>query len=168
MQVVIALVVTPEGFPLAYEVLPGNTTDKSTPRDFLTKVENQYGRARRVWVMDRGIPTEEVLQEMRAATESPVQYLVGTPKGRLGQMGAELLKLPWHQAREGVRVKLLPRDGELYLCVESQARIGKERGMRGHRLRTLLTRLKDLQRQRPGYETLLLKLGAPEDHRNVK
>jgi hypothetical protein len=160
VQVVIALVVTPEGFPLAYEVLPGNTTDKSTLRDFLTKVENRYGRARRVWVMDRGIPTEEVLQEMRAATESPVQYLVGTPKGRLGQMEAELLKLPWHLAREGVRVKLLPRDGELYLCVESQARIGKERGMRGRRLRTLLTRLKELQRQRPGYETLLLKLGA--------
>ena len=85
---------TPEGFPLAYEVLPGNTTDKSTLRDFLKKIENQYGRARRVWVMDRGIPTEEVLLEMRAATESPVQYLVGTPKSRLGQMEAELLKLP--------------------------------------------------------------------------
>lgn len=160
VQVVIALIVTPEGFPLAYEVLPGNTTDKSTLREFLGKIETQYGKARRVWVMDRGIPTEEVLQEMRAATEAPVQYLVGTPKGRLGQMEAELLKLPWHQAREGVRVKLLPRDGELYLCVESQARIGKERGMRGRRLRMLITRLKDLQRQRPGYETLLLKLGA--------
>jgi hypothetical protein len=160
VQVVIALIVTPEGFPLAYEVLPGNTTDKSTLRGFLEKIETQYGKARRVWVMDRGIPTEEVLQEMRAATEAPVQYLVGTPKGRLGQMEAELLKLPWHQAREGVRVKLLPRDGELYLCVESQARIGKERGMRGRRLRMLITRLKDLQRQRPGYETLLLKLGA--------
>ena len=113
VQVVIALIVTPEGFPLAHEVLPGNTTDKSTLRDFLQKIETQYGRARRVWVMDRGIPTEEVLEEMRQAGGPPVEYLVGTPKGRLGKLEAELLKQPWQQAREGVRVKLLPQDGEL-------------------------------------------------------
>jgi len=113
VQVVIALIVTPEGFPLAHEALPGNTTDKSTLRDFLQKIETQYGRARRVWVMDRGIPTEEVLEEMRQAGGPPVQYLVGTPKGRLGKLEAELLKQPWQQAREGVRVKLLPQDGEL-------------------------------------------------------
>lgn len=160
VQVVIALIVTPEGFPLAYEVLPGNTSDKSTLRDFLRKIETQYGQARRVWVMDRGIPTEEVLQEMRAAHEPPVQYLVGTPKGRLGKMEAELLKLPWQQARAGVRVKLLPQDQELYVCIESQARVGKERSMRRRRLKALLARLQDLQRQRPSYESLLLKLGA--------
>lgn len=160
VQVVIALIVTPEGFPLAYEVLPGNTPDNSTLRDFLLKIETQYGKARRVWVMDRGIPTEEVLGEMRAANEPPVQYLVGTPKGKLGAMEAELLKLPWQQARQGVRVKLLPRQQELYVCVESQARVGKERGMRRRRLRLLIARLKELQRQRPSYETLLLKLGA--------
>jgi len=160
VQVVIALIVTPEGFPLAYEVLPGNTSDKSTLRDFLRKIETQYGRARRVWVMDRGIPTEEVLAEMRAADEPPVQYLVGTPKGRLGKMEAGLLKLPWQQAREGVRVKLLAQDHELYVCVESQARVGKERSMRRRRLKSLIARLKDLQRQRPSYERLLLKLGA--------
>ena len=160
VQVVIALIVTPEGFPLAYEVLPGNTSDKSTLRDFLQKIETQYGKARRVWVMDRGIPTDEVLQEMRAADEPPVQYLVGTPKGRLGKMEAELLKLPWQQAREGVRVKLLPQDNELYVCIESQARVGKERSMRRRRLKALIARLKDLQRQRPSYEALLLKLGA--------
>lgn len=164
VQVVIALIVTPEGFPLAYEVLPGNTSDKSTLKDFLTKIEDQYGKARRVWVMDRGIPTEEVLAEMRAAAEPPVQYLVGTPKGRLGKMEAELLKLPWQQAREGVRVKLLAQaqNRELYVCVESQARVGKERAMRRRRLRILIARLKDLQRQRPSYETLLLKLGAAQ------
>src|ERR1022692_154144 len=65
-QVVIALVVTPEGFPLAYEVRDGHTSDRTTLRGFLAKIEAQYGRARRVWLMDRGIPTEEVLQEMRA------------------------------------------------------------------------------------------------------
>ena len=65
-QVVIALVVTPEGFPLAYEVMEGNTSDRTTLRGFLTKIEAQYGRARRVWLMDRGIPSEEVLQEMRS------------------------------------------------------------------------------------------------------
>ena len=79
---VIALVVTPDGLPLAYEVLSGNTSDKTTLRDFLARIERQYGRARRVWLMDRGIPTEEVLAEMRRA-DPPVQYLVGTPKGRL-------------------------------------------------------------------------------------
>ena len=160
VQVVIALIVTPEGFPLAYEVLPGNTTDKTTLRGFMGKIEAQYGKARRVWVMDRGIPTEEVLQEMRAADEPPVQYLVGTPKGRLGKLEGDLIKLPWQQAREGVRVKLLPQDKELYVCVESRARVGKERSMRRRRLKRLIARLKELQAQRPGYETLLLKLGA--------
>jgi transposase len=160
VQVVIALIVTPEGFPLAYEVLPGNTTDKATLRSFMEKIEAQYGKARRVWVMDRGIPTEDVLAEMRAADEPPEQYLVGTPKGRLGKLESELLKLPWQQAREGVRVKLLPQDNELYVCVESQARVGKERSMRRRRLRRLIARLKELQAQRPSYETLLLKLGA--------
>ena len=60
MQVVIALVVTPDGFPLAYEVLPGNTSDKTTLRDFLKKIETQYGKAERIWVMDRGIAIAEV------------------------------------------------------------------------------------------------------------
>ena len=82
VQVVIALVVTPEGLPLAYEVMAGNTQDKATLRGFLARIEQQYGKARRIWVMDRGIPTEEVLQEMRAC-DPPVLYLVGTPKGRL-------------------------------------------------------------------------------------
>ena len=81
VQVVIALIVTPEGFPLAYEVLAGNTRDKTTLRDFLKKIETQYGKAERTWVMDRGVPTEEVLAEMRNS-EPPIYCLVGTPKGR--------------------------------------------------------------------------------------
>src|SRR5438874_3289203 len=78
VQVVIGLIITPEGFPLAYEVLPGNTSDKTTLRGFLQKIEAQYGKAERIWVMDRGIPTEEVLREMRQA-DPPIFYLVGTP-----------------------------------------------------------------------------------------
>ncbi len=93
MQVVIALVVTPEGLPLAYEVLSGNTSDKTTLRDFLGRIERQYGMARRVWLMDRGIPTEETLAEMREA-EPPVQYLVGTPKGRLSGPERDLAGKP--------------------------------------------------------------------------
>jgi hypothetical protein len=80
-QVVIALVVTPDGLPLTYEVMPGDTADSTTLKAFLHKIEQQYGKARRVWVMDRGVPTEEGLAQMRAS-DPPVQYLVGTPKGR--------------------------------------------------------------------------------------
>ncbi len=94
VQVVIALIVTPDGFPPAYEVMPGNTSDKTTLAGFIKKIEAQYGKAQRTWVMDRGIPTEEVLAEMRAA-ETPIHYLVGTPKGRLTKLEKGLLKLPW-------------------------------------------------------------------------
>src|ERR1700740_2278187 len=87
VQIVIALVVTPEGLPLAYEVLPGNTSDKTTLRGFLERIERQYGKARRVWLMDRGVPTEEVLAEMREA-DPPVHYLLGTRKGRLTRLEA--------------------------------------------------------------------------------
>jgi len=74
VQIVIALVVTPEGLPLAYEVLPGNTADKTTLRPFLEQIERQYGKARRVWLMDRGVPTEEVLAEMRAAARRCITW----------------------------------------------------------------------------------------------
>ena len=143
VQVVIALIVTPDGFPLAYEVLPGNTTDKSTLKDFLAKIEEQYGKAERIWVMDRGIPTEEVLEQMRQSTP-PVRYLVGTPKGRLTALEAALLERPWQQARPGVRVKLLAQDGETYVLAESADRILKERAMRQRRLRRYLDALKKI------------------------
>jgi transposase len=160
VQVVIALVVTPEGFPLAYEVMSGNTSDKTTLKAFLEKIQAQYGKARRVWVMDRGIPTEEVLQQMRQQTDPPVQYVVGTPKGQLCKLEAELLQLSWQQARPSVQVKLLSQGQELYVLVQSQARVGKERAMRRRKLKVLWTRLKELQEQRPSYQTLLMKLGA--------
>jgi transposase len=160
VQVVIALVVTPEGFPMAYEVLPGNTSDKTTLKDFLERIQKQYGKARRVWVMDRGIPTDEVLEEMRQQTDPPLQYVVGTPKGRLGKLEAQLVKLSWQQARPSVQVKLLSQEEELFVLVQSQARVSKERAMRRRKLKQLWTRLKALREQRPSYEALLMKLGA--------
>ena len=159
VQVVSALIVTPEGFPLAYEVLAGNPADKTTLRDFLAKIEKQYGQARRIWLMDRGIPTEEVLAEMRAS-DPPGQYVVGTPKGRLSALEARLTDCAWQQARPSVQVKLLPHEGELYVLVQSAERIHKERAIRRRKLQALWARLKELQAQRPSYEALLLKLGA--------
>jgi transposase len=159
VQVVIALIVTPEGFPLAYEVLAGNTSDKTTLKDFLAKIEDQYGKAQRIWVMDRGIPTEATLEQMRQS-DPPVLYLVGTPKGRLGQLEDQLAQLPWQQAREGVAVKLLPQTGEVYVLAQSQERVHKERGMRRRQLKWLWNRLKELQAMDLKRDALLMKLGA--------
>jgi hypothetical protein len=162
VQVVIALVVTPEGFPLAYEVLAGNTADNTTLRDFLARIERQYGKARRIWLCDRGVPTEEVLQEMRVS-DPPVQYLVGTPKGRLTALERSLLEKPWVKAREDVRVKLLAQDQELYVFAESRDRIAKERGMRRRQLKWLWRRLKQLSTMpKLTPEALLMKLGAAQ------
>ena len=159
VQVVIALVVTPEGLPLAYEVMPGNTRDSSTLRGFLACIERQYGKAHRTWLMDRGIPTEEVLAEMRAS-EPPVQYIVGTPKGRLTRLEQELLAKPWQQARPGVEVKLLPQDGELYVFAQSRDRVAKERAMRRRQLKWLWKRLAKIAAMTLTREELLMKLGA--------
>ena len=159
MQIVIALVVTPEGLPLAYEVLPGSTSDKTTLRGFLERIERQYGKARRVWLMDRGVPTEEVLAEMRAA-DPPVFYLVGTPKGRLTRLQKHLIDKPWQEARPGVRVKLLPQADELYVFAQSLDRIAKERAMRRRQLKRLWVRLKQLLTMSLTREELLMKLGA--------
>jgi hypothetical protein len=158
-QVVIALVVTPEGLPLAYEVLPGNTKDDQTLRQFLAKIEAQYGKARRVWLMDRGIPTEAVLAEMRQS-DPPVRYLVGTPKGHLTQFEKLLLDQPWQEARKGVQVKLLAQDGEFYVFAESADRVLKERAMRRRQLKWLWRRLKELAAMKNTREQLLMKLGA--------
>jgi transposase len=159
VQVVIALVVTPEGLPLAYEVLPGNTSDKTTLRGFLDRIEQQYGKARRIWLMDRGIPTEATLAEMRAA-DPPVQYVVGTPKGRLTRLERELLAKPWQEARPGVEVKLLPQDGELYVFAQSRDRVAKERAMRRRQLKWLWKRLAQIAAMKLTREELLMKLGA--------
>jgi transposase len=139
--------------------MAGNTADSTTLRDFLDRIERQYGKARRIWVMDRGIPTEAVLEIMRQA-DPPVSYVVGTPKGRLNRLEQQLLTRPWHEARPGVQVKLLPQDGELYVFAQSADRVAKERAMRRRQLKWLWARLKQLSAMRLTREELLMKLGA--------
>lgn len=158
-QVVIALVITPEGFPLAYEVLEGNTSDRTTLRGFLEKIESSYGKARRVWVMDRGIPTEEVLEEMRTS-EREIFYLVGTPRSKVRQYEQKWLELPWQKVRESVEVKLFAEAGELYVLAKSEGRRAKERAMRRKKLARLLRKLRAMQRRGPRRDQLLLRIGA--------
>jgi transposase len=159
VQIVLALIVTPEGFPMAYEVLAGNTSDKTTLGDFLESIEAQYGQAQRTWVMDRGIPTEAILQRMRDSAR-PIYYLVGTPKGKLSKLEQAFLDKPWMQVRDEVQVRLLPQDRELYILARSTKRMRKERAIRQRRLKNLWARLKELQAQKITRDTLLLKLGA--------
>jgi hypothetical protein len=128
----------------------------------LETIRRRYGDAERIWIMDRGIPTEEILTELRAA-DSGVRYLVGTPKGRLTRYEAALAERPWQAVRPQLRVKLLPQDGELYVLAESEARAGKERGMRRRQLKAYWKRLSELQRQRPARDVLLKKLGAAQE-----
>ena len=158
-QLVIALVITPEGFPLAYEVMEGNTSDRTTLRGFLEKIESNYGKARRVWVMDRGIPTEEVLKEMRTSGRE-IFYLVGTPRSKVRQYEKKWLDLPWQKVRESVDVKLFTEDGELYVLAKSEGRRAKERAMRRKKLARLLRKLRAMQRSGPRRDQLLLRIGA--------
>ena len=151
------MVVTPDGLPLAYEVMAGNTSNKTTLRDFRKRIETQYGTVRRTWVM--GIPTEEVLAEMRAA-ETPVHYTVGTPRGRLGQLEQNFLSKPWTEVRDTVQVKLVERESELYVLARSGARRDKEQAMRRRRLKKLVKRLHELRQQKLTRDQLLIKLGA--------
>jgi len=158
-QVVIALVITPEGFPLAYEVMEGNTSDRTTLRGFLEKIESNYGKARRVWVMDRGIPTEEVLEEMRTS-DREIFYLVGTPRSKVRQYEKKWLDLSWQKVRESVDVKLFTEHGELYVLAKSEGRRAKERAMRRKKLARLLRKLRAMQRSGPRRDQLLLRIGA--------
>lgn len=158
-QVVIALVITPEGFPLAYEVMDGNTSDRTTLRSFLDKIESHYGRARRVWIMDRGIPTEEVLEEMRNS-DREIFYLVGTPRSKVRRYERKWLDLPWQKVRESVEVKVFAEAGELYVLAKSEGRRAKERAMRRKKLARLLHRLRAMQRSGPRRDQLLLRVGA--------
>ena len=159
VQVIIALIVTPEGFPLAYEILAGNTADNTTLSGFLKRIETQYGKAERIWVMDRGIPTEAVLEQMRQS-DPPVFYLVGTPKGRLTRYEKSLVDQPWQRVREGVEVKLLAQAKEVYVLTQSRDRVHKERSMRRRQLKRLWERLHGIARMELTRDELLLKLGA--------
>jgi len=162
VQVIVALVVTPEGLPLAYEMLPGNTADKTTLRAMLEIIQRRYGKAERIWVMDRGIPTEAVLAELRAS-DPRVHYLVGTPKGRLTALEAALAERPWQEVRPSLRVKLLAHEGEVYVLAESAARASKERAMRRRRLKKFWQRLAEIQGQELTRDQRLEKLGAARD-----
>lgn len=158
-QVVVALVITPEGFPLAYEVMDGNTSDKTTLRGFLKKIEDLYGQARRVWLMDRGIPTEAVLAEMRTSGRE-MFYLVGTPRGRVAKYEKQWLELPWRKVRDSVEVKLFSQDGELYVLAKSEGRQAKEIAMRRKKLARLLWKLRAMRRSCPKRDQLLMRVGA--------
>ena len=159
LQLVIALVVTPDGFPLAYEVLNGNTSDRATLKDFLSRIENTYGQARRIWVMDRGIPSEAILKEMRESQQQTF-YLVGTPKGKINQHEKKWLDLPWQKVRDSVDVKLYEHDGELYVLAKSTGRQAKEIAIRRKRLTRLLRKLRVMRRSLPKRDQLLLRIGA--------
>src|SRR3984893_374149 len=158
-QVVIALVMTPTGLPLAYEVMDGNTSDKSTLRSFLDKIEGMYGKARRVWLMDRGIPTEAILTEMRTSRQETF-YLVGTSRAKVKQYEKKWLELPWQKVRESVEVKLFAQDGELYVLAKSEGRQAKENAMRRKKLARLLRKLRAMQRSGPKQDQLLMRVGA--------
>jgi transposase len=159
LQVVIGLVVTTDGFPLAYEVMDGNTSDRTTLRKFLKHIEDQYGRAKRIWVMDRGIPTEEILAEMRSS-DPPTLYLVGTPKSKISQHEQQWLNLPWQKVRDSVDVKLYTHQNELYVLAKSEGRQQKEMAMRRRRLARLLWKLRAMRRSLPSRDQLLLRIGA--------
>jgi len=159
VQLVIALVVTTDGFPLAYEVMNGNTSDRATLRSFLDDIEKTYGKAKRTWVMDRGIPSEAILKEMREP-ERQTFYLVGTAKGRINQHEKKWLDLPWQKVRDSVQVKLYQDGGELYVLAKSEGRQAKEIAIRRKRLVRLLRKLRAMRKSLPKRDQLLLRIGA--------
>jgi transposase len=159
LQLVIALVITTDGFPLAYEVMDGNTADCTTLRGFLNKIESTYGKAKRMWVMDRGIPTEEILAEMRDP-DRQVSYLVGTPRSKIQQYEQKWLDLPWKKVRDSVDVKLFETDGDLYVLARSTGRQAKETAMRRKRLARLLRKLRAMRHSLPSRDQLLMRIGA--------
>ena len=156
------MVLSAEGFPLAYAIIPGNTRDKTTRQFFLEKIQAQYGKANRIWIMDRGIPTEATWQAMRQS-DPPVSYLVGTPRERGDQFQDQFEKRPWQKWRATIEVKLLAHEQEVHGLAKSQGRRAKEIAIRRHKLAKLLRPLRALRRprQHPGKrDPLLHKLGA--------
>jgi transposase len=127
-QVCIALVVSKEGLPLGYEVFAGNRADVTTVEDIVDKIEAQYGAAGRIWVMDRGMISEDNLEYLRSGGR---RYIVGTPKGQLKRFEQELLKADWEEVREGLEVKLCPSpDGkESFVLCRSAERAAKEKAI---------------------------------------
>ena len=162
VQVVIALVVTPDGLPLAYEMMPGNTSDKTTLAAMIDLIQKRHGKANRVWILDRGIPTEETLERMRTSTP-PTSYLVGTPKALLNKLEAKLAERPWQEVREQLRVKFLPTDGEVYALTASGAQKTKACALLRRQLKKYWKRLRELAKpQTATRDEVLVKLGKAE------
>ena len=132
LQVVIALVLTPDGFPLSYEVLPGNTNDRNTQMPFIKRLEQKYGKIGNLWLMDRGVPSEETLKAMR---EGGYRYLVGAPRGHLKILGKKLDEAQWEEVQEGIDVKTAQADGDTFVLTRSNARSLKETSMRVKKIR---------------------------------
>jgi transposase len=142
-QIVLALVVTPEGLPIAYEVFDGNRADVTTLEQIMGAVEAKYGTARRVWVFDRGIVSEANLEILRRRGS---WYLVGTPRSQLTQYEEQLLHGPWQRVHEALRVQLLPDGKETFVLAQSQDRAHKERAMRWRQIKGLMRQLVRMQR----------------------
>lgn len=143
-QLVLALVVTPEGFPLTYEVFPGNRLDRTTLTHILDTIEAKFGKARRLWVFDRGIVSEDNLEQLR---QRGAHYLVGTPKSQLQAYEQKLLTGQWQQISEAVQVQLVPAADEVYVLCRSTGRVQKERAIRRGWLRQLIGDLRRLRRR---------------------
>ena len=149
-QVCIALVVSKEGMPLGYEVFDGNRADVTTVEDIVEKIEAQYGVANRIWVMDRGMVSQDNLEYLRAEGK---RYIVGTPKSQLKRFEQELLKADWQQVREGLEVKLCPSpDGkESFILCRSADRVAKEKAIHDRfekRIENRLSKLADSCRKK--------------------
>jgi len=128
--------------------MDGNTSDKTTLKDFLVRIESMYGKAERVWGMNRGIPAEAVLQERRGS-DPPVRYLAGTPRAKMRKMEQQWLDLPWRKVRDSVSVKLAAEGGEMYVLAKSEGRQAKEMAMRRKKLARLLWKLRAMGRSCP-------------------
>ena len=153
-QVCIALVVSREGLPLGYEVFDGNRADVTTVEDIVEKIESQYGAAGRIWVMDRGMISEENLEYLRSGGR---RYIVGTPRSHLRRFEQELFKADWQEVREGLEVKLCPApwpspDGkESFILCRSAERAAKEKAIHDRfekRIEERLNKLAESCRQR--------------------
>jgi transposase len=143
LQVVVALVVSAEGFPLCYEIFDGHTRDETTLEEIVGKVEQKYGYKGRLWVFDRGIVSEENLENLRNRGAS---YLVGTPRKRLRDFEKELLHGEWEEiaGRPGVQVQTIQRGGEVFVLARSHDRAAKETAIRKRPLIALQRSLRRL------------------------
>lgn len=154
----LALVVTPEGLPLADDVMPGNTQDKQTLKEFIARLEALHGKADRIGIMDRGIPTEETLANLRAG-DPPGRSLVGPPRARVKATRAQWENLAWERGQGTVEVRLFREDQELYVVAKSDGRRQKEIALRRKKRARLLWTRRAMRRESLR-DRLLPRVGA--------